>query len=990
MSAYAESVQEGDVATEDTVDAETVPSATDLTHTDAADGSAETSHSSAPRFETGATVGRYLVLGRLGAGAMGVVLAAYDPELDRKVAVKLLKPRAAADGERGRARLQREAQALAKLSHPNVCAVHDVGIHGDQVFVAMEFIEGQTLTDWMHTEGPRPWREVLRRFDEAGRGLAAAHQNDLVHRDFKPDNAMIGDDGRVRVMDFGLARMDGELPGDTGSDGDPEAATAPQPGVPVDRLTRTGALLGTPAYMAAEQLSGAGADARSDQFAFCVSLYEALYGERPFKGQTLGALMVSVLEGTVAEPPRGHRVPSWIRSILLRGLAVEPADRWPSIESLLHALGTDPSARRTRIAAWTLGAAAFVGLSYAAASKPVPVQATAMCVEAGDAVESIWNDDARASIDAAFRTTEQGYAADAASRVSAGIDRYADAWATGRRDACEATHIRGEQSGLMLDRRMACYDRALASMRAAVDVLRTADASIVSKASMLIDKLPRLEACDDAAALERIIPPPDDPKVAERVSALENVLQDVKTRLDASRTLEARDRLAGIFDEARSLDYRPLTVRAELLRAKVHENQSQNDEARELYERAYTSAVELRMTAESAAAATALVAVLGSRLAKPDQGRAWALHAEALSNATGDPGAVANLAANLGQLEYIAGNYDEALALMKRGLEARKARYGDGTAMVAASCNNLGLVSEARGELDEAEAYYERAHAIWLESLGPNHPLVGTVINNMGNVHYYRAQWDRAAAKYRASLEIKADIAGPDHASLAWPYSNLGAALLGKGDYSAALEPSERALQIRLKSLGEEHPDVGTSYENLGLIHDGLGEHTKAIELYQASIRVRTAALGADHPDVAFGNANMGASELLRGNPDVAAKHYTRAAQVWRAKLGPDHINVALAETGLAKALLERDNPTRAVGLLEHALHLRESAADEIAPTELADTRFQLARALWSAGRERPRAVELARAARPPLADGGPAVSRELEQVDAWLSAHAP
>lgn len=310
----------------------------------------------AERFERGAAVGRYLVLSRVGAGAMGVVFAAYDPELDRKVALKLLSPRGT-DLGRARERLQREARALAKLDHPNVVAVYDVGVHDEQLFVTMEFVQGQTLGQWMAAapfpEGTattshssrvaapsvraRPWREVLDVFISAGRGLAVAHEAGLIHRDFKPDNVMLGDDGRVRVMDFGVA-----LAGDR--EGDDEV----DPDEPVDSLTRAGALVGTPAYMSPEQFGFGSVDARSDQFGFCVALYEAVYGQRPFSGETIGELVYALHQGRVLDPPRATRVPSWVRRVVVKGLAIDPEDRFPTMRALLDELSNDPAARRRR------------------------------------------------------------------------------------------------------------------------------------------------------------------------------------------------------------------------------------------------------------------------------------------------------------------------------------------------------------------------------------------------------------------------------------------------------------------------------------------------------------------------------------------------------------------------------------------------------------------------------------------------------------------
>src|SRR6266849_2054227 len=277
-------------------------------------------------------VGRYEILAPIGAGGMGVVYAAHDPQLDRKVALKMLRPSGlpGVSPQQLRARILREGRAMALLSHPNVLAVHDVGEFQDHVFVAMELAEGGTVASWLR-ERPRSWREVLDVFLAAGRGLAAAHAQGLVHRDFKPENILFGGDGRVRVTDFGVAQLLA-VPGS-----EPLTASTPEAGHPTVSLCST-ALVGSPAYMAPEQMRGEQADVRADIFSFCVSLYEALYGERPFAGDTVADLQRAVSESEVRRPPGGTRVPAWIRRALLRGLRAEPGERPQMMEALLASL----------------------------------------------------------------------------------------------------------------------------------------------------------------------------------------------------------------------------------------------------------------------------------------------------------------------------------------------------------------------------------------------------------------------------------------------------------------------------------------------------------------------------------------------------------------------------------------------------------------------------------------------------------------------------
>lgn len=308
----------------------------------------------------GTMVGRYVVLESVGAGGMGVVYAAYDPELNRRIAVKLLHRNAAAgsDTSEGQRRLLREAQAMAKLSHPNVVTVHDVGTHEDSVFVAMEFIEGTTLRKWM-AEGTRSWEQITDVFERAARGLEAAHRADLVHRDFKPDNVMIGADGRVRVMDFGLA-LSGEERSAASSRSWVRSTSSDE------TITQTGAVIGTPAYMAPEQHAGEPTGPAGDQFSFCVTLFDCLYGSRPFPGNTFEAIRDRTLSGEIQMPAGVHKVPRWMERVLRRGLSRVPKDRYPSMTELLEDIGRYRSRRRLLRRGLTVAAVGLVAVGVAA------------------------------------------------------------------------------------------------------------------------------------------------------------------------------------------------------------------------------------------------------------------------------------------------------------------------------------------------------------------------------------------------------------------------------------------------------------------------------------------------------------------------------------------------------------------------------------------------------------------------------------------------
>jgi len=285
-------------------------------------------------------IGRFTVLHQIASGGMGVVYAALDDQLDRKVAIKVLHTRESRSDE-AYGRMMREARAMARLSHPNVVQVHDVGEMEGKVFVAMEYVQGLTLRKWLKQE-PRSWRDVLDIFRQAGQGLRAAHSAGIVHRDFKPDNLIVGKDHRVKVLDFGLARwhdprdpalFEEPMMSSDGEDVRPE----PPSGEGETSLTRTGFVMGTPAYMSPEQHKGFPADARSDQFSFCVALYEALYGRRPFPGRNFKQVSKSITEDEPLPRPSDSSVPKWLHRVVLKGLSRDPARRFGSMEALLTA-----------------------------------------------------------------------------------------------------------------------------------------------------------------------------------------------------------------------------------------------------------------------------------------------------------------------------------------------------------------------------------------------------------------------------------------------------------------------------------------------------------------------------------------------------------------------------------------------------------------------------------------------------------------------------
>jgi tetratricopeptide (TPR) repeat protein/predicted Ser/Thr protein kinase len=887
-----------------------------------------------PASARGTLIGRYLVLSLLGRGGMGVVVAAYDPELDRKVALKLLRPRGSSTSA-ATARLQREAQALAKLDHPNVVGVHDVGVHDQQLFVAMDFVDGQTLGDWLgEAHDRRPWREVVRVFVEAGRGLAAAHEAGLVHRDFKPDNVMIGDDGRVRVMDFGLARPE------SGDDDEPppEQPSVTSTSATIDRITQTGAMLGTPAYMSLEQFQGRATDARSDQFSFCVALYEGLYGQRPFAGQSVVQIVASVERGQIEAAPRGVAVPSWLRRVLVRGLARAPEQRWPSMRALLSALTHDPAARRHK----RLAIAAILGLLVAASAAVVFVirQDAQTCTGMDAKLDGVWDTQRRTQIEAALLGTELAHAPATWARVERRLDDYANAWVAARIETCEASH-RGEQSGALLDLRMACLDERLDHLHAAVDVLAHADETVTGQAVSLVTDLPSLERCSDVDALTADVPPPDDPRTAEQVAALERTLVDARALERAGKYPDGLALADRVVAASATLDYGPLRARALLRQGSLQKRIGDFALAEPTLVAAYTSALSQGMLSEASAASVILLFLLGDTLARTDEGLRWAIHADALTLAVGHDDSRATYLNALGALASTSGDDDHARVYHDDARELLEGLLGPDHPSVASALYNLGNIATRQGQLDQARAYHDRALTIFESALGPEHPEVAGCLVSRANINIQLGRFEPARADLQRSLEVLVASLGPDHMEVAASLNGLGGVAGMQGDYQAARDYYERARVLLEATLGPTHPHVATVRSNLGDVAAALGEYDEARRQIEQALAIDEAAFGPEHPDVATLLEALGHVALDEQHEADARASFERALAIRLATNGPDH--------------------------------------------RIADAHFGLARALWSTEPERAR--ELAELARQTYVNSVP-VPPQLTELEAWLSSH--
>ncbi len=652
------------------------------------------------------TIGRFTVTAALGAGGMGVVFAARDPELDREVAIKLVAVDHAGSSPSSQARLLTEAQTMARLSHPNVVAVHEVGTHEGRIFVAMESIDGETLSSWLERARP-PWTRVLAAYVQAGHGLAAAHRAGVVHRDFKPSNAMIDRSGRVRVLDFGLAIDD-------------RSARELETTGASDRDLSTLTFGGTPLYMAPELHEGASASALADQYAFCVSLWTALFGAHPFARGSAEAMLLAMADG-VPTVPAGARVPAWLRRVLARGIAPVPTKRWSSMDALLAEIerGRARAARRpvlAGVAVVALGVVAVAGVHTLDVRRR-----TAACEAAGAHIDAIWNDDVRVAMEAGMVASGGAYAAESAAKSVPWLEAQAAAWRTARTESCLDADVRGSWDADTLDRSLWCLEERALELDALVRELTVADGRGAQSAVVAASALAPIETCRDADTLARLPGPP----TSDRAQAVE-----LRTELARVAALERAGKLAQaladvrpLLERARAIDWPPSWAATKLREAALLERNGDHEAAEQAAAEAYFEASRIGAWDVADTAASRLVSVVGGRMSRFDDGVEWSRHGEVACTHAGDPTGLreAGRLHSLADVYSTAGEYVEARHIHERALALREAAVGPEHPSIGTELTFLADTYVATGDYAEATPLLERALRIQQAALGPEH-----------------------------------------------------------------------------------------------------------------------------------------------------------------------------------------------------------------------------------------------------------------------------
>lgn len=920
----------------------------------------------------GQHLGRYVVLEHLGAGAMGLVLAAYDPELDRRVALKVLHADRAQSG-RARERLAREARACAQISHPNVVHVYEVGEVDAHLYLAMEYVEGGTLTAWLAAQH-RSVEQIVSTFRMAGEGLAAAHDAGILHRDFKPDNVLVADDGRVRVADFGLAGTQ-PLSGESSASGDVA-------------LTRTGTILGTPAYLSPEVFArslgdgaearphpsspwtpnaptgfdGSSHDPRSDQYSFCVALYEAVYGDLPFAAPTLTALCARVLSEAPRFPSRAD-VDGQLRAVLERGLSKDPEARFASMRELLDALAPVPARRRRGLA---LSALALLALLVVGVGGYRWVTLDP-CAHAGDAMRADFSPSERDALHAHVASTGGSLGAEVAAQLLAQVDAYIDTWAQERKAVCRATHVEHAQSAAMLDLRMACFDDQRSDLKALLRQLR--GATDTSGAGLAPLRLPSPHVCTHLAYANA--PDALPPDRGEALATAKSALSSARAKYALGAYADAEQEASSALALAEALPSASLEVDGRLLRAMTRERLARHEEmladvdaARILESQLGRRHVVLQLLRQQI--------LYDLSQDKLDQARARLDELRYLAHGARSDALL------MSQYEHMAGVVHAALGAYATALNHHERSLAlltdDQVALKAVEFEHLGTVAQKLGQSERAEEALVRAIRLGEQAFGPNHVVPALTRLDLGIVYKQRGEFDRAQAEYEAALAVLEKHYDGPHPDVAALYNNLGNVHLARSEYETAMARYATAVDMRVRLFGADSASLEHTYGNMGLAHLAQGRREDARSSFERSLSVMDAHFGKDYPSRYF--PLMGLAELALIEGDYARMHRLtdEARRVTEAGRGPDHPFLAEpllmnAYVGVLTGPCEMQSASAARGL--------ELANDATEPRKRAMGYYILARC-GEGDREAHRTHGLELLDGLPKRDRGNALAREL------------
>ncbi len=856
--------------------------------------------------------GRYCLLRKIGRGGMGTVHSAYDTLLARHVAVKVLNTGLA---QKRKIKITREAQALAQLEHDNVVRIYDVVVASEQPpFIAMELLEGNSLRTWQDTQNS--WKDVLRVYIQLGRGLAAAHRAGLVHRDFKPENCIVDPPKLAKVLDFGLA-IPNTAP--TSARRDTLSQTTPLAGL--------GQRAGTFGYEPPELIEGKTTDARSDQFSFCIALYEAAYRQPPFRGTTRAALYESIRRERILDAPADLVIPRRLRKIIAQGLALNPESRWPSMEDLLGELErlVEPTKRRWLALGTGIGLAA-IGVGVGIREY---VRVAKRCSGAEEQLANVWDSRRRKNVEESILGTELSYAQDTWLRVEQQLDAYATTWSSKHVEVCEATAVRQEQSPEALDLRMNCLHERRNALRATAKVLASADETIVRRALDTIEALPAIAQCDNvpqlaaqqqAGSSRSLLDTDEARKTREQ-------LANVKALQFAGKYALALEQVKPIVQEAKEMDHMPLVAEALFHRGWLRQQMGAYSEAVDDLEEAYAIAVEFGNDIIASEASRTLTFVIGYRQRRPIEGFQWGRTALPLAKHTGDPVRIAASLGNTASVLVGEGRYEEAEHQNRRALELKEGALGVDGLRVAAATTSLANSLYWQGKFDEAELHYRKALQIRTSRLGTRHPKVAASMESLAGALVRMGKFHEAENLFRQGLQITRNAVGPSNIEVARSMDNFGVFLNRSGNYEKAEKLHREALQVFTEVLGPDDVDLATTWNNLGDVLEKRGMHRKAEESHRKALELYQNQLGAGHVRATDSMTGIGIALYRQGRHNEAEAEFRNALKIRTDELGPTHHQTIESMNNLASLLIGQGKHSAAETQLRHSLGQLEISA---------------------------------------------------------------
>lgn len=903
-------------------------------------------------------IGRFEIIDILGSGASGIVYSARDPELERLVAIKLLAGSDAKTSEQ-RAMLTQEAQAMAKVRHENVVIIYEVGVLDEQVYLVMELVDGMPLGKWL--EGSHTPLETISKFMQAGAGLAAAHAVGIVHRDFKPANVFVGHDGGVRVGDFGLARM--EVGGDEASRSE---------------------VVGTPAYMPPEQFEGKPGTAKSDQYSFCASLYEALVGHRPHQHGSLPALREAVLSGAAiareADVLDGHCF-----SVLRQGLSTRPQDRFSSMLALLAELARDPAAerRKRRIfgATGVVGAGAIGALAIVALQKPNPAP---LCRSIDRHLSGVWDNGIKkraSELYASFGVGGTG-AQSSFALVRQRLDSYSERWVAMRQTVCEATQIRGEQSEAVMQLQMDCLDRRLSELRElTLVVLQADDATILDRVVGAANELTSITVCDEVDRLSEQFPVPEGAEQRRHVLAVSDRLDRANVLYKTGQYRRAQAILARLVSESKATGYLPIEAETLYLLGVIQHNLDLPIEAEGNLREAIQIGARAKHDLLVQKSWMELLQVVGLGLGHADDALALRTTVEAAMARTGDRPTDQVLFLNvLGRIASRSGDIQKARTLHEEALKVAVREFGEGSLAAGQTREVLGEAFFRLGDYVRAKEHLELALAALTKNLGAKHPDVGNVLKDLASNAAAHGDNQAAEVLYTQALALMERAVGPSHRTVAVVLAGLADVQGRMEKYDLATGNLLAALEVYKNSPEENDPDIAPVLNGLAILLLHQHKRREALPYLLEALSALESEWPEGHPSIAQVETNIGLLHGGLGDDQQAQRHCSRALALTRPAVSKESQSLLGILNCLATSALKLEEYANARELFEEARVVGASH-----PVLLAELEFGLAQTFIHTDGNRREAKRLATKSRAVFASGGHRMEDSVKEVDAWL-----